>query len=99
MKQRLLAGIALALSLLSVGLQIVGAQNASLSENGFWGRLNQTEVLLRSKLLPPSHLSEEDQKAAIDQIRLLWDGVEEVHIGQTPVKVDLGWIRAALTDG
>lgn len=100
MKFRLHAAIALLLSLLPIwGLMTVDAQDDSLSVSQFWARLDQTEVLLRSKLLSPSQNADTDSAAAISQIRLLWEGVNEIRLEDgSRVAVDLGWIRAALTD-
>ncbi|MBA3871431.1 MAG: DUF4129 domain-containing protein [Chloroflexota bacterium] len=101
MKFRLRAAIALLLSLLPIwGLMTVDAQETSLSVSQFWARLDQTEILLRSKLLSPSPNTQDDSAATITQIRLLWEGINEIRLEDgSRVKVDLGWIRSALTDG
>ncbi|MBI1279400.1 MAG: DUF4129 domain-containing protein [Anaerolineaceae bacterium] len=94
------AAISLILSLLPIWGLTVRAQDNSLSVDEFWGRLNQTEVLLRSKLLSPSANTEADSTAAIDEILLLWKGIDQIRLADGHrFAVDLGWIRAALIDG
>jgi hypothetical protein len=87
------------LGLLPFWGQTVSAQGKSISETGFWGRMNQTEVLLRTKLLNTQNPTD-DPSSTISQIRLMWEGIDQIRLKDgSSVKVDLGWIRAALTDG
>ncbi len=89
-----LAAFVFVLVLLPTWGQTVVAQDTSLSEIQFWERMIQTEELLSGTD------SQVDPSAAISQVRSLWEGIDQIRLAdETRVTVDLGWIRAALTDG
>ena len=94
MKRCLLAVCLLVLCLLPIWGQSLTAQDTSLKVSQFWLRLNQTELLLQTAA------TQSDPSVTISQIRSLWDGVEQIQLDDgSRITIDLGWIRAALTDG
>ena len=94
MKQRLMAVCVLVMSLLLVRGQFAAAQDITLNVNQFWERLNQTDQLL------DTITAQSDPTATLNLIRAFWEGVAQVRLANgNLVAVDLGWIRAALTDG